>query len=661
MSNRHVEELTKVYEALARDSTYAFPQLESEIQRDLVRLRRVVRSHGIAIYTVVLPAFGKHFDRCLAEGLWTPAGLPLTGRTAKGPPFPKFLRGFLRLIFDDSGHLKKEGELDVEAVVFVRQFLYCAKKTELPCPEAAVLQEIEDFVALDNALPVPEEVWAATTEVASKMTETYRGFSSPESPLLTRLLELGVKLSVAKLLCENLDNVSGLVTATLGPYDPYEWRFRHGPGAIAEQAMPVNKYHWRTWSPRLEGFYPIADFGYHSYSSWADSTQTIPLLDPLQTVEGCSRLCAVPKTMLKPRLIACEPASNQWCQQNLAHYFDDRCSKTWLGMFVDFHDQTLNQRLCKLGSQDGSLLTCDLSSASDRVTCAVVGQMFRGNPNLLASLQAVRTRFLKQTINPSVPEEIELRKFSTMGSACTFPVESLVFLVTTLATCLTVGNHKLFARKAKWKRWVNPLLDLQGKVAVYGDDIVAPCDCWELLQKALSALHFEVSAPKSYATGRFRESCGVDSFNGADVTPVYWKGICNGKPESIRSALAVRNNFYKKWFKSAAARIESTIPCSFVTVAMDSGVEGYSSFVRPQLSDCEVRWNKDLQRDEVMSSVLSSRSDKLKPVDDSGLLQYFTEAPSPYTQWEAGVAQRPRLKIRRGWIPATDIGLRPVS
>lgn len=655
MSKSHVGELLLVYEALSRDASLAFPQLSSEFQRDLVRLNRVVRVRGIQLFTVDLPAIGKHLDRCLSEGEWVPPGIPLTGRVSAGPPFPKFLRGLFKLVFDDLGHLKK-GDLDVEAVVFLRQFLYCAKSTELPCPPAAVLQEIEDFVAVDNALPIPKTAWAAETVTASMMRSAHLGFSSPESGYIGRLLDIGVKSSCASLLCKNLDLVSGLVASTLGHYKWSEWEFRHGPGAIADRPIPCDKYHWVNWSNRLEERFPIADCGFYSYSSWSTyhggfrhsangvdrGYQEIGSSDPF------SKLVAVPKTVLKPRLIAAEPSENMWCQQNLRHYFDERCKRSWISQFVNFHDQTRNQELCREGSRSGSLLTCDLSSASDRVTCDVVGQVLRANPELLCHLQAVRTRFLRQDLHPDMPMEIELRKFSTMGSACTFPVESLVFLVITLASTLT--SRGLVCNKAN-------VVSLMGQVAVYGDDIVAPCDSWDLLQNALSALHFKVNASKSFATGRFRESCGVDSFRGVDVTPVYWRGICSGNPESIRSALDVRNNFYSKWFMFTARRVESTIPCSFVTVAMDSGVEGKKSFARPEPFGLNLRWNGDLQRIEASSSVLSSRSEKLAPYDDSGLLQYFTEAPSPLTKWEAGVAQRPRLRIRRGWIPVSELGL----
>lgn len=643
MSNRHVTELLSVYRALVRDALCSFPQLERSLTRDLERLRRVSLIRGIQLFTVDLPAIGKHLDRCLDEGLYSVSGLPISGRSSQRDPFPAYLGGLLRLVFEDSGSLREES-CDVEAVVFLRQFLYCAKKTVLPCSDESTSKEVEDFVQADASLPIPSKVWAQEEVTALEMQATYGGYSTA-GILSKALIAGGISIPQARLFALNLDTVSGFIASTLGSYDPKEWNFRHGPGAIAEKTGPVNKYHWSNWSSRLEARYPIADCGFHNYCSWMDRGQK----SVISELEPHSRLVAVPKTFLKPRLIAAEPSENQWCQQNLWHYFSKRCAVSWIHNFVRFRDQVaINQVLCKKGSQDGSLVTADLSAASDTVTCDVVGQLFRGNPELLCYLQAVRTRFLEQSYSKTVPQRIELRKFSTMGSACTFPVESLVFLSVALACSLTTKGLKASAKN---------ILELEGTVAVFGDDIIVPKDSWELMQKALSELHFVVNKSKSYATGRFRESCGVDSFRGVDVTPVYWKGICTGGPESIDSSLATSNNFHRKFFINAASEIRSTIPRYFAGVAMGSGVMGTMSFLGPRLSDLTIRWNRDLQRPEALTSILSGTQSKLPPSDDSGVFQYFTEHPDPQTMWTAGTNQRPRLKIRRGWVPLEFMGL----
>lgn len=655
MSNRHVRELIDLYTALSKDALSVYPQFEVAFQRDLARLERHCQKRGVAVFTVDLPAIGKHLDRCLSEGRFTLCGLPLSGRSSTRRVFPKYLGELLRLVFDDDG-LLKEDDCDIEAIVFLRQFLYCAKKTELPCSVAANMQEIADFVSIDDSLPVPEKVWEEEKVKAADMTSVYRGFSTTTSTMIPRLIDSGMIKSQARLLAENLDIVSRFVATTLGSYDPFKWRFRHGPGAIAEKTGPVNKYHWSNWSNRLEERYPIADVGFYNYASWVNSTfsKVATLGLEIADREPHSRLVAVPKSFLKPRLIAAEPSENQWCQQNLWHYFQKRVGRTWMGQFISFRDQKVrNQTLCREGSVSGDLITVDLSSASDRVTPQVVGQTLRLNPELLCYLQAVRTRFLKQDINPDVRQEIELRKFSTMGSACTFPIESIVFLAITLASCITAEG-----RKAKMK----DIRRLMGKVAVFGDDIIAPKDCWEFLQMALSALHFKVNHSKTFVTGRFRESCGIDAFRGVDVTPIYWKGICGDKPESMDSSIAVSNNFLqKRFFLHAARRIQMAVPCSFATVYVDSGVVGYKTFCRVPTSAYKTRWNAALQRTEAQVRTITRPSVKLPADDDSGLLQFFTEQPSPLDQWTHGVPLKTFAKVRKSWIPVHELQAPPLE
>lgn len=119
MSNRHVEELSKVYVALFEDAKYAFPTLGDEFEKDLVRLRNAVKQRGIYVYLVDLPALCKHFDRCLDNGEYKLSGLPLSKRYSNRVVIPKFLRGLYLLIFHSEGRLKEN--YDVQAIFFVRQ------------------------------------------------------------------------------------------------------------------------------------------------------------------------------------------------------------------------------------------------------------------------------------------------------------------------------------------------------------------------------------------------------------------------------------------------------------------------------------------------------------------------------------------------------------
>lgn len=580
MSKSHVGELNLVYSALLKDATYAFPELKASFERDLERLLRHVEQRGIHVYMVDLPAVAKHLTRCLDIGQFSLSGLALTKSVPFKGPAPAFLGGLYQLIFDVTGKLKSD--YNTEAIFFLRQILICSKKVELPCSADNVEDEIRDFVALDSTLPEPEGFWSAVSPTSQDAIAEYHGFR--ESAMYAARIREGYEgcketsNPLLSIVMRNLDIVSGFLVSALGPYNPSEWSFKHGPGAISERTGKSNKYCWSNWSPRLENVYPIADYGFHSYSAWADRCYADSHLSragrrspDLGSEEPESRLVAVPKTLTVPRLIAAEPSEHQWCQQNLWHYFCHRSKVTWLSEFVRFTDQTRNQELCVRGSRDGSLATVDLSAASDRVTCHAVGQMYRSNPPLLLALQATRTRVVRQEITKAVVEKTTLRKFSTMGSACTFPIESLMFLAITLSATLAVRRKEVSLQN---------ILALKEEVAVFGDDIIVPSDSRALLFESLGVLHFKVNAAKSFWTGRFRESCGVDAMGGVTLTPAYLTGSNDNGPEHIASTVAVRNNFHGRFLLNTARQIATALQgVTIPLVAMDSGVFGLKTFV----------------------------------------------------------------------------------
>lgn len=694
MSKCHVKELQNLWEGILEDATHAFPTLKDEFERDLSRLQGTVAHRGIRVFLEDLPAIGKHFDRCLSCGQYNASGLPLTKRRSETVVIPKFLGGLYLLVFHSSSLLKEEP--NVEAIFFVRQLTLAFKKGKLACTTEANEKEVVAFFAVDSYLPEPDGFWqttdcpispslheqnscigdvghlcpvSTTTHSPGKQCEgsaldkvafraplrrdvvdaerkVYQGFGK-STLYRTRVQSSPAHLRKAlSVLLARLDFVSNLVTSTLGSYDPSRWKFRHGPGAVSEYTGPANKYYWNNWSDALESEFPIADCGFHSYSSWADSLHS---RGEVSSSELPSRMVCVPKTYSKPRLIAAEPSANQWCQQNIWHYFRDRCKSTWINNFVRFRDQkSLNQALCKKGSKDNTLATVDLSEASDRVTCHAVGQMFRGNPRLLNCLRASRTQVVSQNVTDKVPSEIRLRKFSTMGNACTFPVESLLFLSIAVATVLTQRGLRPTKRNVE---------SLFGEVAVFGDDIVIPVECRELFVEILGVLDFKVNDRKSFWTGRFRESCGVDAFGGVDVTPAYWRIFNDGKPESLASTVGSRNNFYKKFLLSAADRLASTIPRRLYvpTVHMRSGVFGLTSFLGANVDGFKTRTNPHLQRSEVLVTSLIGCQERLPIENDSALLQYFTEDPDPLSKWSSGIPQRPKTKLRPRWVALTDL------
>jgi len=645
---RYVAHVESLYAELLTDAAYAYPTLVVEFDRDLRRLTRLLNTRGLPFAMVDLPAQGKHLDRCLACGQYSPSNLPGQKPVGGGVVIPKLLRGLYLLVFEPHGQVKENA--DVQAVFFLRQLLYGVKKATVRCPEENVAKEISAFVLLDNELTVPSEWWKSPHHAA--MVEEHTGFAS-RGDILDRLGSQVGRPRAFRLL-RNLDRIAGVLSSALGPYDPMCWRFAHGPGVVSDvysfavhddpedfESCPDdhNRYRFPVWSERLESVFPLAECAYYNLASWADD----PRLEAIGSYEPMSRLIDVPKTYTKPRLIAVEPASHMWCQKNIQHYLYERVAASWIGEFIDFRSQERNQMMALVGSRDNSFATIDLSAASDRISCRVVGDMFRANHALLMALAASRTRYCKIGNEP-----IELRKYATMGNATTFPVQSLIFLAVALSS-LATGHDADRVTPSKLRLY-------SGLVSVFGDDIVVPESHAREVVCLLEALGFKVNADKSFLTGPFKESCGVDAFRGNDVSPIYWQGPCLTKqPESIASTIEVANNFYSRLLVHTSVWVERCVGrIKFPYVSPGSGVAGFHSFCVPALPPLK-RWNKALQEEEVRVNSFSSLPRTLSYSDDTSLHQFFTEDPSLTEPWKAGVRLKPLLKIRRRWVSTAQL------
>ncbi|DAD52528.1 TPA_asm: RNA-directed RNA polymerase [ssRNA phage SRR6253161_4] len=637
---RDADSIVEVYTNVFRDVVRFVPQWDTH-ERDLAYIRRSARERGIQFFVIELPSLGKLLDRALAEGQFPPSGIPHTYAKRHGSNFiPVFMGGLYELIFGDDGCLRDD--YCIEAIRGLRQVFYLCKKLPYAFSQEALTDSVKVLFEEDALLPVPERYWEENSPSSCWPRVTFPGFARSKW-YSAKLLDDGSDELVSSCL-RNLDKVSSILCAELGEYKPSEWRFRHGPGAISQATGTTNKYHWYGWSDSLESVFPIADCGYHSYSSWADMEN-----QPAQ--EGYipkSRLVAVPKTYEKPRLIAAEPVEHQWCQQNCWDYLCSRVQNGWISKFVRFRDQTLNQRLCLAGSRDGTLCTVDLSSASDRVSCHAVGNFLRSHIGLLDALRATRTRILEQKLSKASPRELNLRKFSTMGSAVTFPMESLLFLAIALSATLTDRGDDITR---------DSILSLEESVAVFGDDIIVPSSSRNLLQRVLEVLDFKVNTSKSFSEGFFRESCGVDCFRGEFVTPTYLRTLRVDTPELVVSAVDTANNFYSNFMLYTSTHLQSTVACrhDVSMVSADSGAFGFMTrmgadrypYIKARY---KLRFNHPLQRHELRVLTVKSKTRIGRTDDDSALHQYFTERPSPFDKWEHGVRQRGQLKLAYKWV-----------
>lgn len=576
---------------------------------------------------------------CLSKGAYIRSHLACSRPFASDSTIPRLFRGLYLRVFDRSGMLLSEP--DVNAISILRQLFAFGKKLRIDCKQETTYEAVYEFAQVEASLPDPSLDWdQAVLDIPSdRLTfDDYRvcrdgAYQGPHCgpDKLRKLLR-------------RVEETFDVIGATLGYFNPYGWRPKHGPGAVADLKGGSYKYNFPSWSDRLETIFPYADFAFANYSIWSDNAEN-EIGD--SDITG-SKLIAVPKTQKGPRLIAAEPVAHQWCQQALWDYFETRCSRSWIGNSVHFRDQRHNQEAARLASIHDDYWTVDLSSASDRVSLRLVERAFRSNYSLLSALHATRTRFLVQAIDKKTPSRLKLKKFSTMGSACTFPVESLIFLGCALASLavaedVTRINSKTLSRLSK-------------RVLVFGDDIVVPSHAGELLEDLLTHLHFKVNQQKTFRTGKFRESCGLEAFDGVDVTPAYVLRIPEARrPESVVSAVESSNNFHRKGWWHAAAAIKKTVTVSkILTVSAGSGTFGWMSFCGGK-ENSRKRYSSTLHRDETLGICIRTKVKKVPATGGGPLLQYFTEAPPADVVWQSGAPGRPSLKLRLGWVATTDL------
>jgi len=489
---------------------------------DWETVQRRLESEGESFLTITLPQYGKALEKALDRG-----GVLSTDfqgwKTPKGQVIPLFLGGFMGLIFDRrSGLLLNEP--DIDAIFAVRQLTLMFSKILLPCSDARVKDAIDGYVECE------QEVRRSDAERSSSLEEEFRKAS---------LVLWGTVL-------QEVDE------------DVYNCRIvpRHGPGATADRLKGNQKFDQLEWTERLERVFSFGEFilpnsRYH--------TEYLPRVDFLEPgAERPVRVITVPKTLKTPRIIAIEPTCMQYVQQGLLARFVEYMEAPFVKIpgnrnrgyqLVGFTDQTPNQRMAQDGSLSGNLATLDLSEASDRVSNQLVRLMLEAFPNLAEGVDACRSR------RADVPGHgvIRLAKFASMGSALTFPIEAMVFSTVAMIGIGWALNEPVTPN----------LIDMvRDEVRVYGDDIVVPVRFVQTVIRALETFGFLVNRHKSFWTGKFRESCGKEYYDGHDVSIVKVRRILPSSRrhvEEILSASSLRNQAYHLGLWGLAGYLDKTL------------------------------------------------------------------------------------------------------
>jgi hypothetical protein len=218
--------------------------------------------------------------------------------------------------------------------------------------------------------------------------------------------------------------------------------------------------------------------------------ETDGVATPLVEHSPGNRVTTVPKTAQTDRLIAIEPHWNIYFQLGVGQMLRRRLRRVG----IDLSTQEVNRQGALLGSRTGTTATIDLSNASDTVSLELVRLLLP--PGWVKVMEMLRST---SSFWPDTETWEKNHKFSSMGNGFTFELETLIFWAIAKSVAELTGDLS--------------------KVPVYGDDILVPSSCFSVTCDWLEYFGFEVNTKKSYGSGLFRESCGMNAFGGIDITP----------------------------------------------------------------------------------------------------------------------------------------------
>jgi len=288
-----------------------------------------------------------------------------------------------------------------------------------------------------------------------------------------------------------------------------------------------------------------------------------------------NRVELVPKNWKTHRTIACEPEGNIALQ--LA--FDSFCKRKLRSRLkIDLSDQSRNQRLAHESSVHGKLCTVDLKAASDRLALNVVHLLFpRGWVDYFLATRSPCWKASDGALKP-------YHKLSSMGNGYTFTIETLVFA----AICKSLGSkefsvygddiiietelyeplvemlsylgfevnqeksHVSMPRVGSWSQSLpavprllrhgledskgqsspsgEPVLLLPFGSSSYGNasddesgDLHRELEHW--LRGVVEACLEDKCTKPASTYGCYRESCGVHSFGGFAITPLFLRSL----------------------------------------------------------------------------------------------------------------------------------------
>jgi len=417
----------------------------------------------------------------------------------------------------------------------------------------------------------------------------------------------------------------------------------HGPGAVT-----TSKSRWMHRYSTIESVYPYSDFYYLYFNR--DHISQYEDADCKDMIEA--KLIAVPKDSRGPRLICVHPAEAIWLQQGLRRELERTIAirraslGPWPCGHVHFDDQSVNGKIALLSSRSGHYATLDMKEASDRISDVLVQVLFGRKYKFFGCCRA--QKFVIPSLGSLKNLRGDLHSYAPMGNATTFPVQSLIFWAICVASLQRRGFHQ------------------PGAAFVFGDDIAVPSSCAEAVIDDLESFGLLVNRTKSFWRGAFRESCGVDAFNGVNVTPVRWKTTIDAEHISGMQSLSdIAMRLRKAGYEEAALCTYATLRRRLRSISgkqlfttnndMHGGIAEYS-LNEPQVWR-DAYWHRRFQWFHSPVWRLESSDDSVASCDWNHVLESVCSLERRSSVDMTGMRSPRsesvlrRMKLNRGWIP----------
>lgn len=555
------------------------------LDRDLITIESRFKNEGYGFLSISLSTLCDSLDRGLASGSFT---CPSNFKKVRGQALPRFLSGLLCEVFDTKTGLLLS-QPNVGIVKCLREILRLFKKIKLDPKRSDKLER----------------------EALLKFEETDRSIDS----FVPSIRRVGLLRDVGKHVLQGLDTL-----------DPQELLYRHGPGGVAEKLKTNRK--WVSLRAELRanpslayllGYDPLIlsdKGGYDLATPYSGlplfETEVFHRNSSLQYASsGVAKLLVVPKDSTSLRTITAEPVVKQFFQQGLNAKLRIQIKRCRiLSSCLALSDQSVNQKLALIGSRNDEYSTLDLSSASDLLSVDTVRNAFHNRPVFLQYAFMSRSADVSSGI---ATDRNSLKKFAGMGNALTFPVQSVTFALLAICAILDQGRIEPTYRN---------VLRAARRVRVFGDDIIVDTKSVHSVVDWLTTFGLKVNQKKSFLNGKFKESCGVDAFDGCDVTPVYLRHepvVTAWDPSKIASLVSTSNQLWMRGLYRAAEYVRSTVE-SFIKlpqVSTRSSSLGWHSRVDTSIAQ---KWDEKLQRLVFRGYVIEPCYQQDSIVDDSAAL-----------------------------------------